>query len=179
MVPVFSHMYPDPIFISYFFKTDLNIILLSFHLLLYLPLGGKTFCSSILLNTFIWQFLFQTLRIQLNLLRAYLFTCREPVIEELQKRVWPREYLYEHVHLYSVAVRMNHFRIIDTLILFAYLTSDLFPLNSNCKIYLNKTTVRPSFWAYERRQKLEVLIQKYSHSFKLFFIWGVIVGKFW
>ncbi|XP_069693880.1 pleckstrin homology domain-containing family M member 1 isoform X2 [Periplaneta americana] len=45
----------------------------------------------------------QTLRIQLNLLRAYLFTCREPVIEELQKRVWPREYLYEHVHLYSVA----------------------------------------------------------------------------
>ncbi|PNF15729.1 hypothetical protein B7P43_G12079 [Cryptotermes secundus] len=45
----------------------------------------------------------QLLRIQLNLLRAYLFTCREPVIEELQKRVWPREYLYEHVHLYSVA----------------------------------------------------------------------------
>ena len=49
-------------------------------------------------------YLFQRLRIQLNLLRAYLFTCREPVIEELQKRVWPREYLYEHVHLYSVAV---------------------------------------------------------------------------
>ncbi|CAG2060569.1 unnamed protein product [Timema podura] len=47
---------------------------------------------------------FQALRHQLNLLRAYLFTCREPVIEDLQKRVWPREYLYEHVHLYSVAV---------------------------------------------------------------------------
>ncbi|KAK7862953.1 hypothetical protein R5R35_004907 [Gryllus longicercus] len=45
----------------------------------------------------------QTLRIQLNLLRAYLFTCREPIIEDLQKRVWPREYLYEHVHLYSVS----------------------------------------------------------------------------
>ncbi|XP_046405631.1 uncharacterized protein LOC124170748 isoform X2 [Ischnura elegans] len=44
----------------------------------------------------------QTMRIQLNLLRAYLFTCREPIIEELQKRVWPRSYLYEHVHLYSV-----------------------------------------------------------------------------
>ncbi|KAG8240174.1 hypothetical protein J437_LFUL009464 [Ladona fulva] len=44
----------------------------------------------------------QCMRIQLNLLRAYLFTCREPVIEELQKRVWPRSYLYEHVHLYSV-----------------------------------------------------------------------------
>uniref|UniRef100_A0A6V7I186 RUN domain-containing protein n=1 Tax=Bracon brevicornis TaxID=1563983 RepID=A0A6V7I186_9HYME len=45
----------------------------------------------------------QTLRIQLNLLRAYLFTCREPVIESLQKKVTPREYLYEHVHQYSVA----------------------------------------------------------------------------
>lgn len=45
----------------------------------------------------------QMLRIQLNFLRAYLFTCREPVIEELQKRVWPREYLYENVHLYSVS----------------------------------------------------------------------------
>ncbi|XP_034251665.1 pleckstrin homology domain-containing family M member 1 isoform X2 [Thrips palmi] len=45
----------------------------------------------------------QKLRNQLNLLRAYLFTCREPVIEELQKMVWPREYLYEHVHLYSVS----------------------------------------------------------------------------
>lgn len=45
----------------------------------------------------------QKLRIQLNLLRAYLYTCREPIIEDLQKRVWPREYLYEHVHLYAVS----------------------------------------------------------------------------
>ncbi|XP_043278921.1 uncharacterized protein Plekhm1 [Venturia canescens] len=45
----------------------------------------------------------QSLRIRLNLLRAYLFTCREPVIESLQKRVAPREYLYEHVHQYSVS----------------------------------------------------------------------------
>ncbi|KAK0077689.1 hypothetical protein PV325_003583 [Microctonus aethiopoides] len=43
-----------------------------------------------------------SLRIQLNLLRAYLFTCREPIIESLQKKVTPREYLYEHVHKYSV-----------------------------------------------------------------------------
>lgn len=49
----------------------------------------------------------QDLRVRLNLLRAYLFTCREPVIEELQKLVWPREYLYEHVHLYSVADLME------------------------------------------------------------------------
>ncbi|XP_046482575.1 uncharacterized protein Plekhm1 [Neodiprion pinetum] len=45
----------------------------------------------------------QSLRIQLNLLRAYLFTCREPVIESLQKKVAPRDYLYEHVHQYSVS----------------------------------------------------------------------------
>ncbi|XP_045510584.1 pleckstrin homology domain-containing family M member 1-like [Colias croceus] len=45
----------------------------------------------------------QELRIQLNFLRAYIFTCREPVIEELQKRIWPREYLYDHVHLYTIS----------------------------------------------------------------------------
>lgn len=45
----------------------------------------------------------QELRIQLNFLRAYIFTCREHVIEELQKRVWPREYLYDHLHLYTIS----------------------------------------------------------------------------
>lgn len=45
----------------------------------------------------------QELRIQLNYLRAYIFTCREPVIEELQKKVWPREYLYEHIHIYTIS----------------------------------------------------------------------------
>ncbi|XP_063991317.1 pleckstrin homology domain-containing family M member 1 [Diachasmimorpha longicaudata] len=45
----------------------------------------------------------QALRIQLNLLRAYLFTCREPIIDSLQKKVAPRDYLYEHVHHYSVS----------------------------------------------------------------------------
>ncbi|KAJ2946257.1 hypothetical protein O0L34_g12295 [Tuta absoluta] len=45
----------------------------------------------------------QDLRIQLNFLKAYIFNCREPVIEELQKRVWPREYLYDHVHLYTIS----------------------------------------------------------------------------
>ena len=45
----------------------------------------------------------QELRIQLNFLRAYIFTCKEPIIEELQKRVWPREYLYDHVHLYTIS----------------------------------------------------------------------------
>ncbi|XP_039299043.1 pleckstrin homology domain-containing family M member 1 [Nilaparvata lugens] len=45
----------------------------------------------------------QALRMQLNLLRGYLFTCNQPVVEELKKLIWPREYLFEHVHLYSVA----------------------------------------------------------------------------
>ncbi|KOX81087.1 Pleckstrin homology domain-containing family M member 3 [Melipona quadrifasciata] len=49
----------------------------------------------------------QSLRIQLNLLRAYLFTCREPIIESLQKKVTPRDYLYEHVHQYSVSDLYN------------------------------------------------------------------------
>ncbi|CAG9855328.1 unnamed protein product [Phyllotreta striolata] len=44
----------------------------------------------------------QILRNQLNFIRAYLFTCREPVIEELQKQMWPREYMYEHIHQYSI-----------------------------------------------------------------------------
>lgn len=47
----------------------------------------------------------QILRNQLNFLRAYLYTCREPVIEQLQKKMWPREYMYEHIHQYSILVR--------------------------------------------------------------------------
>lgn len=57
----------------------------------------------------------QILRIQLNFLRAYLFTCREPVIEELQRKLWPRDYLYEHVHLYSINVSYNFRKIIEIL----------------------------------------------------------------
>lgn len=36
-------------------------------------------------------------------MRAYLFKCREPIIESLQKKVTPRDYLYEHVHQYSIS----------------------------------------------------------------------------
>lgn len=43
------------------------------------------------------------LRNQLNFLRAYLYTCQEPIIEQLQKQMWPREYMYEHIHQYSVS----------------------------------------------------------------------------
>lgn len=42
------------------------------------------------------------LRVQLNMLRAYLYTCKEPLLVELQKRVTPREYIYEFIDHYSV-----------------------------------------------------------------------------
>ncbi|RWS31676.1 DUF4206 and RUN domain containing protein-like protein [Leptotrombidium deliense] len=43
------------------------------------------------------------LRTQLFYLHAYLFTCQETVAVELRKIVWPREHLYEHIHLYSTS----------------------------------------------------------------------------
>jgi hypothetical protein len=42
------------------------------------------------------------LRTQLFFLHAYIFTCQESVALELRKIVWPKEHLFEHVHLYSV-----------------------------------------------------------------------------
>lgn len=45
----------------------------------------------------------QKLRIQLNFLRAYIFTCSESTITELQKLLYGKEYIYESIHLYSVA----------------------------------------------------------------------------
>ncbi|KAB7505067.1 Pleckstrin homology domain-containing family M member 3 [Armadillidium nasatum] len=44
----------------------------------------------------------QVLRIQLHFIQAYLFTCSVDKGQELRKLFWPREHLYEHVHLYSV-----------------------------------------------------------------------------
>lgn len=43
------------------------------------------------------------LRTQLFFLHAYLFTCTEPVALELRKMFWPREHLFEHIHLYSLS----------------------------------------------------------------------------
>jgi hypothetical protein len=45
----------------------------------------------------------QNLRIQLNFLRAYIFTCSESSIMEMQKLLYGKEYIYESIHLYSVA----------------------------------------------------------------------------
>ncbi|XP_040004161.1 pleckstrin homology domain-containing family M member 3 isoform X2 [Xiphias gladius] len=43
------------------------------------------------------------LRQQLQSLRAYLFSCRATVAEDLRRRILPREYLLQHIHLYSMA----------------------------------------------------------------------------
>lgn len=43
------------------------------------------------------------LRQQLKSLRAYLFSCRAAVAEDLRRRIFPREYLLQHIHLYSLA----------------------------------------------------------------------------
>ena len=43
------------------------------------------------------------LRTQLFFLHAYLFTCQEGVALRMRKMVWPREHLFEHIHLYSLA----------------------------------------------------------------------------
>ncbi|XP_064832872.1 pleckstrin homology domain-containing family M member 3-like isoform X2 [Oncorhynchus masou masou] len=43
------------------------------------------------------------LRQQLQSLRAYLFSCRAVVAEDLRRRIFPRDYLLQHIHLYSLA----------------------------------------------------------------------------
>lgn len=43
------------------------------------------------------------LRIQLNFIRDYIFTCSESAIIELQKSLYGREYMYESIHFYSIA----------------------------------------------------------------------------
>ncbi|ALC42792.1 maker152 [Drosophila busckii] len=45
----------------------------------------------------------QSLRIRLNFIRAYLYTCAPSSIELLQNYFCGREYLYEHIHQYSIA----------------------------------------------------------------------------
>lgn len=44
----------------------------------------------------------QALRIQLNFIRAYLYTCCSSSIEELKRLVSMKSYLFEHIHQYSI-----------------------------------------------------------------------------
>ncbi|CAH1772702.1 unnamed protein product [Owenia fusiformis] len=43
------------------------------------------------------------LRTQLSSLKSYLFTCKQSIADDLRKRVWPKEYLYNDIHMYSLA----------------------------------------------------------------------------
>uniref|UniRef100_A0A1B6C9V8 RUN domain-containing protein n=1 Tax=Clastoptera arizonana TaxID=38151 RepID=A0A1B6C9V8_9HEMI len=45
----------------------------------------------------------QDLRIRLNYLRAYLEVCKTPILEEMTKKMWPREYLFRFIHIYSIS----------------------------------------------------------------------------
>lgn len=42
------------------------------------------------------------IRLQLNMLRTYLYTCKESLLIELQKKVAPREHIYEFIDHYSI-----------------------------------------------------------------------------
>lgn len=57
------------------------------------------------------------LRTQLFFLHAYLFTCTEPVALELRTIVWPKEHLFEHIHLYSLSdlVQVSKGSLVTTL----------------------------------------------------------------
>ncbi|XP_031626348.1 uncharacterized protein LOC116342758 [Contarinia nasturtii] len=68
----------------------------------------QSFIDLKILNPDIYQYVdemaeLQSLRIQLNFIRAYLFTCCAPIIEKLRKQLWTKEYLYEHIHRYTFA----------------------------------------------------------------------------
>lgn len=68
----------------------------------------QSFIDLKILNPQIYQYVdemaeLQSLRIQLNFIRAYLFTCCAPIIEKLRKQLWTKEYLYEHIHRYTFA----------------------------------------------------------------------------
>jgi len=46
----------------------------------------------------------QLLRTQLNSLQAYLFSCKQPVAEELLSKVGGKSYLLDSIHVYSLRV---------------------------------------------------------------------------
>lgn len=53
-------------------------------------------------------FLPQQLRKQLCHLKTYLFTCKQSIADEFRKSMWPKEYLYEGVHNYTLAVSQTY-----------------------------------------------------------------------
>jgi len=47
------------------------------------------------------------LRTKLLYLKSYLFTCKKSVAEDLRLRIWPHEYLFDKIHVYSPADLRN------------------------------------------------------------------------
>ncbi|XP_076086692.1 uncharacterized protein LOC143057290 isoform X4 [Mytilus galloprovincialis] len=45
----------------------------------------------------------RVLRTQLYYLKTYLFTCKQSIADEFRQTLWPREYMYENIHLYSLS----------------------------------------------------------------------------
>lgn len=65
------------------------------------------------------------LRTQLFFLHAYLFTCQEGVALKMRKMVWPREHLFEHIHLYSINDLLQ-VRVITLVCMFSNVNFNLY-----------------------------------------------------
>lgn len=68
----------------------------------------KPFIDFKLLNPEIYTYIdpmnrLQKLRIQLNFIRAYIFTCSDTIVNELQKKLYGKEYMYDKIHHYSIS----------------------------------------------------------------------------
>lgn len=55
------------------------------------------------------------LRTKLSLVVMYLLSCKQSTAEDIKRRLWPHDYLYTDIHLYSFTVRFNtHLTSIST-----------------------------------------------------------------
>ncbi|OQV18763.1 Pleckstrin-like proteiny domain-containing family M member 3 [Hypsibius exemplaris] len=45
----------------------------------------------------------QKQRIQLQILKSYLWTCKKDICEQFNQRLWPQDHLHESVHIYSLS----------------------------------------------------------------------------
>jgi hypothetical protein len=102
-------------------------------------------CSLIL-----WSISFQEIRKQLQYLKSYLFTCKQSVADEFRKRVWPKEYLFEHIHLYSLAVSicLSIFISIHWLWVSVWAYSSLFIGCEYLFEHIHLYSLAVSIWAY-------------------------------